>query len=150
MKSAMIFGVSLLALATASVSARADCTNGRISGGNTLTNLISGSLICGRPGSGYAGNANDRWQEQHRVGLQIFDRKLGAPPDPETQVGTWTSTNGSSATYTATYGTTPYTYAVYLITGTTYSFCIGTSEQVRGTVTAGAGVSGNGCASYPP
>ena len=145
-----IFLSVMLATASVATAARADCTTGRVNGGNAITTLIDGSLICGRPGSGYAGNANDRWQEQHRSGGQIFDRKLGGSPDPESQVGTWSTVNGANSTYTATYGATSYIYQVYLISGTTYSFCIGTSEQVRGTVFAGWGVTGQGCASYPP
>ena len=139
----------------------ADCTNNRINSGNDITTLISGSLICGRPGSGYAGAATDRWQEQHRAsGKQLWDHKLGTDPvDPESQVGFWDTQNGINSTYTASYGPPPtftggpsFTYQVYQIgtTGNTYSFCIGSSEQVRATVTAGGGVAGQGCASFPP
>jgi hypothetical protein len=143
--------------------ATANCTTDTIiNGTNTLRDLINGSLICGRPGANYTGSTNDRWQEQHRADGSLWDHKLGVgnPVDPESQVGRWSATGGSTATYTASYGPPPsfnggpsFTYQVRQIAGsspTAYSFCIGASEQVRGTITAGAGTAGNGCATFPP
>jgi hypothetical protein len=143
-------GLALFA-AVIATEAAADCTNNRV-GGNMST-FISGSLICGRPGTGFPGNASDQWQEQHRAGGQIWDHKkgIGDPIDPEVQVGTWSTTNGSSATYTAAYlGGGSFTYAVFQI-GTTsaYSFCVGAAEYVVATVAAGLGVSGQGCTAFP-
>ena len=148
MKRAIVIG-TMLVLASAT-GASADCTNNHQTG--NFTTLISGTLICGRPGSGYAGNANDRWQEQHRADGTIWDHKLGVgnPVDPETQVGTW-SVNQSAHQYTATYPSGSFTYDLYQISGTTYSFCIGSSEQVRATIGAtGTGIAGAGCSSFPP
>jgi hypothetical protein len=134
-----------------STFASANCTDPQV-GGN-LTDLISGSLICGRPGAAYPGAATDRWQEQHRAGGLIFDYKrgVGNPIDPESQVGTYTTTNGSNATYTATYDALSYPYQLRLISGNTYSFCIGAAEHVRGNIIANGGVSGGNCGGvFPP
>ena len=154
----LLSGILLEAFAGESM---ADCTNNRIASGNDITTLISGSLICGRPGSGYTGNPADRWQDQHRSDHTLWDHKLGIgnAVDPETQVGTWSTQNGANSTYTESHGLPPtytggpsYTYQVYRIGAVgsiTYSFCVGASEMVVGTINAGQGVAGQGCTSYP-
>jgi hypothetical protein len=125
------------------------------SAGGALTSLLTGSLVCARPGTGYPGDAGDRWQEQHRAGGQLWDYKrgVGNAIDPEKQVGTYAfSGSGLSSSVTHTYGSTAYSWKVYLHTSpNTYSFCVGFSEHARAFVIAGAGSSGNGCGgSFPP
>ena len=145
-------GLAIFA-AVIATEAAADCTNNQVKTG--LGTLISGSLICGRPGANYPGTASDHWQEQHRVGGQIWDHKkgIGDPVDPEVQVGTWSIVeNTLNPSYIASYlGGGSFTYRVFHIgtTGSIYSFCVGAAEYVVATVTSGAGASGQGCTAFP-
>lgn len=126
----------------------------RVQGSFSLSSLLSGSLVCGRPAAGYTGNAADRWQEQHRAGGQLWDYKLGPghAVDPEKQMGTYGFTGtGTASRITHTYGSTAYSWGVFLQAAPNiYSFCNGTSEVVRARVVASGGVSGSGCGgSFP-
>ncbi len=75
----------------------------------TLTTLIngngSGNTVC-------AASGNDRWQEQHRLGGQLWDYKKGPsdPVDPTSQVGTWSIADNKLI---HTYGSTSYSYTVH-------------------------------------
>lgn len=96
-------------------SAYADCSaNTRVTG-NTLTTLITGNTICATQG-------NDKWQEQHRAGGQLWDYKKGPGDtvDPTEQVGTWSIT---SNTLTHSYGSVSYSYSVHLVSGNSYTLC---------------------------
>lgn len=139
-------------------------------GAANLTNLLRNSLVCGRPGSNYAGDSSDRWQEQHRTsvskGGNLWDYHQGTDPtDPTDVVGNW-SNNDVQVTYSypATNATGPYTFGVWCencctgqgnnkvctnSSGTTvFSFCDSNGEQVRAYIIAG-GASSGPCSSYP-
>ncbi len=121
--------------------------NTRVTGNAFDTLLQAGTLICGRPAAGYAGQAADRWQEEHRAGGQLWDYKLGAghPIDPSKQVGTWSlAANAVTHAYT---GGPSFVWTVHSLDGSTYSFCTGQggTEVVRAFVTTGTGP----CAGYP-
>jgi hypothetical protein len=130
-------------------------TPGSPTGAQNLTTLLTGSLVCGRPGASYPGGAgsSDRWQEQHRTGGALFDfkRGVGHPIDPEKLMGTYAFTgSGTTSEVTHTYGALTYNWRVFQ-NGTVYSFCTaGGAEHVRAYITAGGGVSGAGCSVFPP
>ena len=118
-------------------------------------------LVCGRPDTGYTGDAADRWQEEHNNGgasgaaTALFDFKLGGGiVDPRVQVGTWlNSGTGANATVTHTYGSNSYTWSVHgpntNTPGTSvYFFCTGASPVVKAFVRPNVTT---GCAgSFPP
>lgn len=126
-----------------------------VDGAQGLEALLTGSLLCARPGPGYTGDPADRWQEQHRSGGLLFDfkRGVGHPVDPEKQVGTYSFTGtGQASLVTHNYGgAITFSWRVFLQAApNTYSFCNTTNtEVVRALVIANAGVSGSGCASFP-
>ena len=129
-----------LILASAIGDALADCTNNRVTG-SAISTLLNNKLVCGRPAAGYTGSADDRWQEEHISGGNLFDFKKGPGDaiDPRVQVGTW-NRSGNSVVYlynrytpnvTVTYG------GIFRIgTTNTYSFCTGLNctEVVRANI----------------
>lgn len=142
------------------IPAHAQCTDNRLN--RTQLDLLlqpaatTMVLVCGRPDTGYAGNAADRWQEEHNNGgaygvtTPLFDFKLGGGiVDPRVQVGTWRNDGtGNGATVIHTYGSTSYTWSVHGPNSNTagtsiYYFCSGTSPVVRAyvrpNVTTGCG-----------
>lgn len=127
------------------------CVNG--SAANALTTLMNLSLVCGRPGAAYPGSANDRWQEQHRAGSQLWDFKQGASTvDPTKQVGSWAvSGTGAASQVSHTYGSTTYNWTVHN-NGTHFSFCtgVGGAEHVRAFITTPGTLATASCGSYPP
>lgn len=133
--------------------AAAQCSGTALS--RTALDAFGGNTICGAPGAGYSGSANDRWQEEHLslgagVG-ELYDYKLGPSNamDPRERVGTWRTNAGASGapdTITHVYnGGGTYTYSVYL-NGGIYSFCNGTTEVVRALLQPGTNAA---CTSYP-
>ena len=129
----------------------AACEPGQRVQGPALGNLLAaGTLICGRPAGGYAGSPNDRWQEEHRAGGQLWDYKKGSSDkiDPSKQVGTWTvvQTGGGTVTHSYTGGPS-YTWTVHQVSTGVYSFCTASngSEVVRAFISVGSGP----CAGYP-
>jgi len=119
--------------------------------GGTLSTLMTGSLVCGRPAAGYPGPASDRWQEEHIAGGNLFDYKKGPGDavDPRTQVGSWTVNANDTVTHTYTPGGASFTWTVHQVSGTTYSFCtgVGGSEVVEAFVAPNGG---SGCGgSFP-
>lgn len=133
-----ILVLSVFFLAAAIGNAAAGCTGSPISGSN-LSGLLNGKLVCGRPAGGYSGSANDRWQEEHMAGGDMYDYKKGPSDkvDPRVKVGTW-STSGNVVTHTYDrYGPAQaFDYSVFLISGNTYSFCtkVNGSEVVRANI----------------
>lgn len=135
---------------------QAQCTNGtRLNQGQLNALLASNALVCGRPGPAYPGEPSDRWQEEHRVGGELWDYKLGPghPIDPRKKVGQWSiAGTGANATVTHTYGSTSYTWSVHGPNTNTpstsvYDFCSGGSVFARAYVLN----SSSGCGgSYPP
>lgn len=102
-------------------SAFAACTGTPLDAA-TLTTLIDGKTVCGRSGT-------DTWQEEHRVGGDLYDYKKGPndPIDPEEKVGTWNISSGmghgaGAVTYTYSGGDS-FSYLVYDNGGGAYSFC---------------------------
>lgn len=126
-----------------------------VDGTSGLQGLLTGSLVCGRPvAGGYTGDLADRWQEQHRTGGQLFDfkRGVGHPMDPEKLVGSYSfGGTGTSSVVTHTYGSSSFSWRVFLQAApNTYSFCNAAGQEVvRAIVTANAGISGSGCATFP-
>ena len=147
-----------------SVPVYAQCTNGTRMNRGQLDALLTATttvLVCGRPDTGYTGNAVDRWQEEHNPGgasgsaTPLFDFKLGGGTvDPRVQVGTWRNDGtGNTATVIHAYGSNSFTWSVHgpksNVAGTSvYFFCSGTSPVVkafvRPNVTTGCG------GSFPP
>jgi hypothetical protein len=129
-----VFLLSVLFVAATIGDALAACTGSPIAGSN-LTNLLNGKLVCGRPAEGYTGSANDRWQEEHLAGGDLYDYKKGTADkvDPRVKVGTW-ATSGNQVTHS--YDTKSYNYTVHLISGNTYSFCtkVNGTEVVRANI----------------
>jgi hypothetical protein len=126
--------------------AAAQCSGSPVA--KSVLDGFAGNTICGRPGPAYTGPDTDRWQEEHILGGDLFDYKLGPSSklDPREKVGTWTTTAGSPATITHNYnGGGSYTYSVYLNSGV-YSFCSGTSEVIRAQLQNGTAAA---CAAYP-
>jgi len=122
-----------------------------------ITALLTGKLLCGRPGSGHTGAASDRWQEEHLANGDLFDYKLGPghPVDPREKVGNWFAGGSrTTATVTHAYGpTTAYAWRIFGPAvnnpGSVYSFCTptGSVQQVRAFVITSA----TGCGgTFPP
>ncbi len=88
-----------------------------------LTTLISGQTVCATRGA-------EKWQEQHRVGAQLWDYKKGPTDklDPSKQVGNWSINLDNTVTYSYTGGPS-YTYTVHSSSPgliiPPYSFCTG-------------------------
>lgn len=109
MKKFLLTSAALLIVATGNTLAA--CSDPQITSTSnpTLTTLIngngSGNTLC-------AASGNERWQEQHRPGGQLWDYKKGPsdPVDPTSQVGTW-SIAGNNLVHT--YGSTSYSYTVH-------------------------------------
>lgn len=147
--------VSVLAAAAPAGAQSANCSGNSLNQ-TFLGTVFSGNTVCGRPGPQYPGAAGDRWQEQHRAANQLWDFKLGAPPDPTARVGDWLIVGtGSSAQMRHTYppgGATVFNWTVYGPNTNTpgssvYYFCVGTAEHARAFVRSGQ----VGCAnSFPP
>ena len=119
--------------------------------------LLTGKVLCGRPGSSYPNAADDRWQEEHHANGDLFDYKRGPthPTDPRTKVGTW-NLGGSRLAPSVTYAYGPTTAFSWRVFGPTlnvpgssvYSFCTttGTAQHVRAYIITSA----TGCSSFPP
>jgi len=147
MKSAMILSAFLLA--GVAIDATAACTTGNRLENTDLNALIPNSLVCGRPGTNYPGDASDRWQEEHLVGGVLYDYKLGDghPVDPRKQVGTW-SISGKKVIHT--YGAYSYSWTVQPISGNTYRFCKEDTNEEHVVAFIGPNT-GSGCGgSFPP
>ena len=90
--------------------------------------LVGNNTMCAVRGT-------DRWQEFHQSGGALIDWKLGsnlASVDPTKQVGTWTSSNGSSSTVTHTYtGGPSYTWAICQVTDNNYTL-VSANDSVSG------------------
>ncbi|HET9644986.1 MAG TPA: hypothetical protein VFP68_16895, partial [Burkholderiaceae bacterium] len=97
-----------------------------------LRRAFEGNTTCAVRGS-------ERWQEQHRVGGELWDYKKGAndPLDPTTKVGNWSIvSSGNNARLVYNYGSGGSSvYDVYQ-NGANYSFC-GSGVEVIVTVKAG-------------
>ena len=138
MKPIIFSGVLLLAgFANTAV---ANCTSDPIVQGRPLEQLLSGSLVCGRPGANYPGGASspDRWQEEHHTDGELWDYKKGNGNaiDPRKKVGTWSfvRANDKGATaiqVTHSYtGGNSYTWDVRRGSSLKFSFCKGSEEHV--------------------
>jgi hypothetical protein len=95
--------------------------------GTALSTLITGNTVCAVRGS-------ERWQEQHLVGGDLWDYKLGPGHaiDPSKKVGTWSvDTTASTVTYLYTGGPT-FTYTLHNNAPGVYSFCVGVAPIVTG------------------
>lgn len=128
--------VSLILLGVLSGRANAACTGTPLTT-TQLTSLLTGNMVC-------ASHGGDRWQEEHRVGGQLWDYKKGPgdPIDPEEQVGTWTITGATGhaaglVNYMYSGGST-YSYTVFNNGNGTYSFC-GPSAEITATIKPGPG-----------
>src|SRR5882672_137722 len=107
---------SCMLLSVSAQNAWAACEVQARQNGNALRTLVEGSLVCGRPGPGFGGNPSDRWQEEHRVGGQLWDYKKGPsdPVDPSEQVGSWEIQGGNVvSSHYASGGS--FTYSVHLV-----------------------------------
>jgi hypothetical protein len=142
MKPIIVTSAILLAFSTGQAMAVCQIDQ-RVNGAN-LSALLNNSLVCGRPGAGYTGSPNDRWQEEHIGGGVLFDFKLGVghAVDPRKQVGTW-SINNPEVTHNYSGGGS-FTWTVHLQDNGSppYSFCSGGTEVVKANITAN---SGSGC-----
>jgi hypothetical protein len=151
MKIATIAG--LVVLATFTGQAWAGCEAKQRLDKKQLEKLLPNSIVCARPVGGVS--PNDRWQEEHRAGGQLWDFKRGPTDkmDPSKQVGTWAivslgtdAKKGEQAAVTYSYtGGSTHTRTVHLISGDVYSFCSGSSEIAQAIIRPGSGP----CASYP-
>jgi hypothetical protein len=140
------FGLALFSL---SGQAMAVCAGTQLNLAQIRAKL-NNNTVCVPNGSGW------EWQEQHRGTnsgtLHDFKRGVGHPTDPETQVGTWSTTAGNPATVTHSYtGGGSYTFSVFSSNtgGAPSDICFdivagGSSPSINGTVKAGSG-SGTGC-----
>jgi len=150
---------AVVGLATLPFTAHAQDCAGTPLNVNQISTLLAGKLLCGRPGTGFVGNASDRWQEEHVVGGDLFDFKRGPghPVDPRVKVGTW-FVGGSRAAPTVTHAYGPTTAYAWRIFGPTtnnpgvsvYQFCNPTRpvQQVRAYVRT---ISPTGCGGvFPP
>lgn len=123
--------IAALTLSLVGGPAIATCGVNPITGSTGTTNLsgLTNQYVCATRG-------NEKWQEQHKSGGDLWDYKKGPtdPVDPSGKVGTW-SRNATSVTYTYD---TSYTYRLYRVSGTCGStawgstncvvdFCIGAS-----------------------
>ena len=126
MKRQIAVGIVLFAGFSGGVIAAPNCTTPNRVNGSALTTLISGNTVCATRGA-------DKWQEQHRIGGQLWDFKKGSsdPVDPSKQVGTW-GIASNNVTYSYTGGPS-YTYTVHDEGGgASYSFCSNGSVVVSG------------------
>ena len=106
--------VALAGFTGAAVAQTSGCAQNTRVTGSALTTLVSGNTVCATRGA-------DRWQEQHRVGGQLWDFKKGPsdPVDPTSQVGTWAiASNNVIYSYT---GGPSFTYSIH--GSGPYSFC---------------------------
>jgi len=122
---------ALLVCSTLSGNAFAACSGNSLNQ-TQLRDLLSGKTVCATLG-------NDKWQEEHRVGGDLWDYKLGpsSTMDPSEKVGTWSVTgSGSNAQVVHTYTSAgAYSYKVYDNGNGTYDFC-GSSTVSNATVRA--------------
>jgi hypothetical protein len=158
MKRAIV--VALAALGTYAGTAQAGCGPAERLDEAALGKLLAGNTVCGRPVKpAYAGDAKDRWQEEHHgaaPGGAMWDYKKGDGDkiDPRKQVGTWTILSiapGVFAVEHAYIGGASFRWTVHSIPSEpgSYSFCQRTTEFVRGKVKLGINV---GCTAgdFPP
>ena len=151
MKSSILTTAILFACAAG--SAMADCTTSALVA--DVPTLLNNTLVCGRPGANYPTtpgfSATDRWQEEHISSGELWDYKLGTGPsvDPRKQVGRW-SARGNQVQYNY-FGGGTFTWEVRQISGSTYSFCLGSAEHARASVTPVASFPSAGCGgTFPP
>jgi hypothetical protein len=126
-----VFAVSSLGL-VASQAALGACPGASRLNQAELRRVFEGNTTC-------AVRGNERWQEQHRVGGELWDYKKGPndPLDPTTKVGNWSIAGaGTGATMVYNYG--PAGTSIYDVyqNGANYSFC-GAGGEVMVTVKAG-------------
>ena len=115
--------VALAGFTGAAVAQTSGCAQNTRVTGSALTTLVSGNTVCATRGA-------DRWQEQHRVGGQLWDFKKGPsdPVDPTSQVGTWAIvSNDVIHSYT---GGPSFTYSIH--GSGPYSFCANGTAVVSG------------------
>jgi hypothetical protein len=97
-----VVGAGLMFVFLVNPAAAQSCAAGseRVTGGNTLRTLLTGKTVC-------AARASERWQEFHNSTGALVDYKRGPSDvvDPSKTVGSWSATNGSSATVSYNYGT---------------------------------------------
>lgn len=119
-----LIGCAILATCFSGASLASSCSDPQITG-TALSNLITNSTVCANLG-------DDKWQEQHRSGGELWDYKLGPtdPIDPTKKVGTWSIlTRSNQVQYN--YSSGSYAYAVRgPDAGGKYSFC-STAVQIH-------------------
>jgi hypothetical protein len=158
MKRAIV--VALTALGTYAGTAHAGCGPAERLNEAALGKLLAGNTVCGRPVKpAYAGDAKDRWQEEHHgaaPGGAMWDFKKGDGDkiDPRKPVGTWAiiqvapAVHGVRHVYSAG---APFDWTVHSIPSEpgAYSFCQRSTEFVRGRIKPGINV---GCTAgdFPP
>lgn len=125
---------SVVLLACVSGRAMAACSGTALTA-SQLTTLLTGKTVCGSAGT-------DRWQEEHRLGGELWDYKKGPgdPVDPEEKVGTWSVISGGFGSGKVSYqydGGSGFLYTVYNNGGGAYSFCGPSTIEV--TVVPGPG-----------
>ena len=124
MKSLIITSITLFAAWGAGEAVAACTAPTRITGVQFQRLFQCGTTTCtGNIGSTVCANrGTEQWQEQHRVGGQLWDYKKGPTDlvDPTKQVGTW-STASNLVTYTYTGGPS-YIYSVHAA-GAGFDFC---------------------------
>lgn len=124
--------------------------------------LVTDNTVCGRPiKPGYPGSVDDRFQEAHVSGGDLFDYKLGPnhAVDQRKKVGTWRTRTDASRLdpntiehiYSPAVG---FTWVMFgpatNLPGSVYSFCttgLSKVEHVRAYIIAGTNVPCGG--SYP-
>ena len=118
MKKVSIFGAILASCVVG--ESMAACTDPAVP---DLTALIAGNTVCAMLGT-------DKWQEQHRVGGELWDYKLGptSTTDPTERVGDWMIIPGRGTDIVRyQYGSGRYYYTVHgngvVGVGNPHSFC---------------------------
>ena len=130
MKRFMIPGMLVLAFGSIDAMAGCDAPSTQVT---QLQDLLGGNTVCATRGS-------DRWQEEHRVGGQLWDYKLGPSHkvDPSKELGSWSvgGVDDSEVTYnyTAFGSLVSYTFTVFDNGNGTYSFCEGAAENIVATI----------------
>lgn len=118
----------------------AQCSTGRVTGGNTLRTFLQNKTVCG---TGVGANAGQQWQEWHQGAgfaastLTEYAKGPSDPVDPTHDVGTWLATGGTNSlvTYTYTGSATAYTWALFNDGGGNYSYCTAPGGTVVATAT---------------
>jgi hypothetical protein len=116
--------IGAVALAMVGAEAMAQCANSTRVG--NLQNLLPGNTVCATRGA-------DKWQEQHRLGGQLWDYKRGAGDliDPTRQVGTWSIGGPANREVTYSYTNGPsFTFTVHEAGGSLYNFCSGSAASI--------------------